>query len=628
MKKTITVALATLILISLFTLTVFAANEAEPNNSFSQATPINLNTEYTGFLSSSYKSEKDWYSFNIAEPGVISLSFSTEMQENNDDYWDISIRYGNNPDSEIWRTHVSGYTTQTESCKVGVSPGTYFVEIESGGEHTTSPYKMKVNYEASHSWEQEANGTWKTANPIELNKKYYGSLCKDYSDEKDWYSFTLSEPNVIALKLYTEKADSNSSYYDISIRDKDNPDSDLWQMWVNGYSTYTESCYLGLSAGTYYFEIEAGEEWTTNTYSFEIATADSNGVWEQEQNGTWRTATPVNLYEKNYGTLRAAYGSEQDWFSFVIPSEMTINLNFYNQYIDSSSSYWDVSVRDKDNPDTDLWQKHINGNQTNVISDDLTLSAGTYYVEIESANQWSTLPYYFVLSTKHSCGGDWSISQQPTCTETGKKEMYCNTCGKLLDSQVVQAEGHQNDSWTVEKAATCSAEGKRSAVCSVCGETTVEAIPMEQHTYGEWTITTEPQCHSEGERKAVCGVCGDVNEEKIATLSHVFSEWTIAIEATCDHGGKEMRTCSLCGDSEERPLEQLKHIYGDWVVVSGNKLIPPIVKEKTCNLCGQAEMHEDWSNIWITILAGIALTGIAIGIINYIISFRKTKKGN
>ena len=72
-------------------------------------------------------------------------------------------------------------------------------------------------------------------------------------------------------------------------------------------------------------------------------------------------------------------------------------------------------------------------------------------------------------------------------------------------------------------------------------------------------------------------------------------------------------------------MTRLEHKYGEWIVVGGSKIIPPIVKEKTCELCGNTERFNDWSYIWVTILAGIAVVGILIGVINYIKGMKKSK---
>ena len=154
----------------------------------------------------------------------------------------------------------------------------------------------------------------------------------------------------------------------------------------------------------------------------------------------------------------------------------------------------------------------------------------------------------------------------------------------------------------------------------------VESIPMIAHSVGEWSVILAPTCHSDGTRTRECSECDYFETETLSALTHEFGDWSAAEAPTCGQAGVEKRTCSLCGDIEEQQIEQLTHEYGEWIVISGSKLIPPIVREKTCELCGNTETVKDWSNVWITILVGIALIGVTIGIINYIVSIKKAQK--
>ena len=106
-------------------------------------------------------------------------------------------------------------------------------------------------------------------------------------------------------------------------------------------------------------------------------------------------------------------------------------------------------------------------------------------------------------------------------------------------------------------------------------------------------------------------------------LTHQWEEWLVTKAATCHASGLNERFCTLCGDKEQQTIEQLTHDYSDYVIVSGNKLIPPIVREKTCNLCDDVQTYEDWSNVWTTIVAGIAIVGVIIGLVNYVRAFKK-----
>ena len=105
--------------------------------------------------------------------------------------------------------------------------------------------------------------------------------------------------------------------------------------------------------------------------------------------------------------------------------------------------------------------------------------------------------------------------------------------------------------------------------------------------------------------------------------THNWTDWEVSLESTCFAQGESKRECTQCGEIETRVMEQLSHKYGDMVIISGSKLIPPIVKERTCELCNNIEHFEDWSYIWVTILAGVATIGVVIGVIGYIRAFKK-----
>ena len=136
-------------------------------------------------------------------------------------------------------------------------------------------------------------------------------------------------------------------------------------------------------------------------------------------------------------------------------------------------------------------------------------------------------------------------------------------------------------------------------------------------------IDKEATCSVEGKHHGICSMCGEMVSENIPTLPHTTGEWNLIQAATCYGNGREERVCSVCGDKESRTIEQLTHEYSEWIVVSGSKLIPPIVKEKTCAHCADVQSVQDWSYVWVTIIAVVALIGISIGVINYIKAFKK-----
>lgn len=296
------------------------------------------------------------------------------------------------------------------------------------------------------SQEIEPNENHTNATPIVFDKKYECSLSQPYTYEQDWFSFEVEDTGYITISFSTQTQSTNERYWDIRLRKQDNLYYDLWRYFVNGYTPNYTSDKVFVSKGTYYIYIESSNMHSSSPYSIEVHF--EKAFWEQESNNTWQTATPIKVFDKNVGVLSASYkNGEKDWYSFSVSSDTYVTLRFYSEYIDSNSSYWDVSIRDKDNPENDLWQKFIPGSQTSTESNAVYLSAGKYFVEVESSNEYSNLPYQFVISTDHECNGEWFIVQESTCETLGLKKEICKTCGKTIGEE--QIPSHEFGDWEI-----------------------------------------------------------------------------------------------------------------------------------------------------------------------------------
>ena len=81
--------------------------------------------------------------------------------------------------------------------------------------------------------------------------------------------------------------------------------------------------------------------------------------------------------------------------------------------------------------------------------------------------------------------GEWRVTKNATCKETGTKVKECTTCGTQIETAIVEKTGHTPGDWTVTKAATCSTNGTQVKTCIVCGvETASETIATNgTHSY-------------------------------------------------------------------------------------------------------------------------------------------------
>lgn len=152
----------------------------------------------------------------------------------------------------------------------------------------------------------------------------------------------------------------------------------------------------------------------------------------------------------------------------------------------------------------------------------------------------------------------------------------------LLPLTACSGHRHEFSDWTVEQEPSCTEAGRRRAVCA-CGEAKTEKIPALGHqTSDEWTVEREADCENGGLRYHVCLRCGaHVKEERTPALGH---DWNAA---SCT----EAKRCARCGATEGEPLG---HQFENYICVrcglretctlsfdtAGGSKIDPITVEK------------------------------------------------
>ena len=109
----------------------------------------------------------------------------------------------------------------------------------------------------------------------------------------------------------------------------------------------------------------------------------------------------------------------------------------------------------------------------NVFTENLTviINENTHEARVININQEKTqIMLEIPMTAMHYSGNEWTVVQEPTCTEAGKKEQRCTVCNELLHEETIPATGHTPGEWEVIKEPTMTEDGERILKCSVCGE--------------------------------------------------------------------------------------------------------------------------------------------------------------
>ena len=167
---------------------------------------------------------------------------------------------------------------------------------------------------------------------------------------------------------------------------------------------------------------------------------------------------------------------------------------------------------------------------------------------------------------------DWTITKEPTTTETGSRERTCSIC-KYTQTETLPVHTHDvhDEAWKYD-------ETQHWQECS-CGE----KLNVANHTYGDWKVTKEATETEAGSRERGCAVCEYVQVEIIPEIGH---EHGIHDETWKYDKTQHWQECS-CGEK----LNVANHIYGDWKVTKEATETEVGSRERGCTVCEYVQVE-------------------------------------
>ena len=177
---------------------------------------------------------------------------------------------------------------------------------------------------------------------------------------------------------------------------------------------------------------------------------------------------------------------------------------------------------------------------------------------------------------------DWTITKEPTTTETGSRERTCSICKYTQEETIpvhehsihdeawkyddtdhwqecscgerLNVANHIYGDWKTTKEATETEEGSKERGCTVCKYVQVEDIPMLEHKHG---IHDEAWKYDETQHWQECS-CG----EKLNVANHTYGDWKVTKEATETEAGSRERGCAVCEYVQVEIIPEIGHEHG------------------------------------------------------------------
>jgi hypothetical protein len=368
----------------LFLLSLLISNivfaEIEPNNNYSQASTLGLNTTDSGAMNASSQGvaadDVDWWRVTLPTDGSLYIEVNTTGGMDVDLYIiDTDGQY-----------QMAGYDISVGSKEAThhshLMAGTYYIKaIRYSG---TGTYTIMSRFvQALYANDSEVNDTYQQALTLQINSDNYGHIGysrNNFTDSDDWWKVTL--PYDGSLKIRTE---SDSADIDLYIYDIDGTTQ------IAGYDISTglneETHHKSLMPGTFYIRVKGYAKWGGYKIHCDFTAAAYQGVTtnDNEPNDTYNQAqafgtlaTGSTIKYGHLGHYANKITDEKDYWSFTVPQDGGIVITTDTE---SRTDFLEI----------DLFMYDINGT-TQIAGYDLStgikeqshyynLMPGTYYVQ-------------------------------------------------------------------------------------------------------------------------------------------------------------------------------------------------------------------------------------------------------
>lgn len=320
------------------------------------------------------KDTKDVYRVLLAAPSRIQMVWRAGEKQGSTEAFQVSLYSGTVSGDPVMSYRLKLSAGKQMSMPLFVTAGLYYVTVEPLT-YLNIPYRLSLQAIQDLHAETEHNDTADSADEIELNQAYSGSL----SDKKDvdCFRFVLEKPGEVHIRMTASGEGSRQSCYRVRLV-SESDGKILTVSEMTGNSGEMDSGAVYAAAGAYVICIEKGTVWLGMEYQVTAEYTSLEGV-EQENDDTPETATAVSVNED----IRGSVGTEEDvdCFRFTLEQDAIVQVKLNIDPIEQAGKAHIVSILKGTEP---LMKASIGGKEASSRLQSLVLAAGTYTLRLEN----------------------------------------------------------------------------------------------------------------------------------------------------------------------------------------------------------------------------------------------------
>ncbi len=384
------------------------ANELEPNNIAGNANSLAFSTTMFGQLNST--ADEDYYKFTVSQAGTINLQIDLPIDAKSKSF-QVVLK-----DSSLVTLN-SFYLSGDTSYNLAVNKGgaqnqDYYIIIKSGNSSnfTTSQYSINTVFTAGSvsNFEYENNDTSATSNSVLIGASVQGQL--DSGLEEDWFSYSVDAAGFIKIAFDAPEISSASDTFSVKLYDSKSTQ-------LNGFFTSSDQNWTVYvpSAGKYFVSISSAKssEYIDSSYNLNVSNSSSSSTYENESNNSINLSN--NMARSTFMTGQLYSAIDKDYYKINISKSGTVNVVFDTSTDSISENYFKISIIDSSN---NIQQSYLTGKDNSWSS---TLPAGTYYIAVEAAGNYSD--EFYSVKFDHSFTNTSPTFSSPTISVAATEDV-------------------------------------------------------------------------------------------------------------------------------------------------------------------------------------------------------------
>ena len=363
---------------------------AKPGASYEDALAIGLGIQVTA--TPGLTSTEHWYRFTLQQAGMISLSFEQTATSGaagnlSAPAWGIYSDADRTGTGSAYELMSSVFGTANKTAEMGLSAGTYRIKITGMSQLSTASYRIKVDYRAADC-ETEDNNRIETADALSLGTMLEGSLYK--ANDADYYRIATPANGCITVTLYHEAAEDKKGQNIYHLTLCDTSGKALHDWYSQGQETSRVSIRMWEPKGEYLIKVDhpAISNYESGNYRI-IAYHTAVENWEKEVNDTADMANEVESGVTYGGTLASV--TDVDYFTISGTQNGYLSLYFGHDVVSGyeKDDIFQLTIYKKGDKNqlTEVYSEKNKGGTTGLVTANIGLTAGTYYIKVNGLAQ-------------------------------------------------------------------------------------------------------------------------------------------------------------------------------------------------------------------------------------------------